>query len=248
MLFTKLSINPPVFAHRGASRYAPENTFAAFKKAKELGIQWLEFDVMLSSDNKLVVIHDDTLERTTNFQGYVNSFTYEKLNSFDAGSWFNPQFNQEKIPLLSDVLDWMLHENMSANIEIKALPSKEALTAEIFIELLKHYGSFVKTRLLISSFSLDILYQFKKLNLSYPMGFLMDEWDPHWEKICDELNCSSVNPNQEILTSANVELIKATGRSVFTYTVNEYERAKELFSWGVDAVFSDCPDKIIHPL
>jgi glycerophosphoryl diester phosphodiesterase len=98
---------------------------------------------------------------------------------------------------------------------------------------------------LISSFSLEVLYQTRKLASGIPIGFLMDEWMPDWESYCDALECVSVHPNQDILSEDRISEIKATGRKVFSYTVNDAKYAKKLFALGVDAVFSDCPDKIM---
>src|SRR5690242_18360485 len=98
-------INPPVFAHRGANQYAPENTLAAFRKAKALGITWLELDVMLSKDQQVIVMHDETVDRTTNGHGLVNQYSYAALRELDAGSWFDKQFKGEKIPSLYEVIE-----------------------------------------------------------------------------------------------------------------------------------------------
>lgn len=248
MPFTKFRIDPPVFAHRGASQYAPENTMTAFAKAKALGIRWLEFDVMLSADDQLVVIHDDTIDRTTDGSGYVSDHSYEQLSALDAGFWFEPIFAGEKIPLLSDLLQWMDKEQMLANIEIKAMPGKEQLTAMRVLETIKQNWSKDIAQLLISSFSLEVLHCVRKLDTACSMGLLMHEWMPEWEKVCDELQCLSVNPNEKIVDQAKIAQFKSTGRSVFCYTVNDVHRARELFSWGVDAVYSDCPDKIVAAL
>lgn len=92
-----------IIGHRGASAYAPENTFAAFEKARELGADFIELDVQLTKDGKLAVIHDDKVDRTTNGTGFVRHFTMKELKKFDAGSWFSPSFQGEKIPDLEDV-------------------------------------------------------------------------------------------------------------------------------------------------
>lgn len=125
-----ISFNPPIIAHRGASKYTPENTFAAFRKAKELGINWVEFDVMLTADGEVVVIHDETLERTTNGTGAVIAQAYSYLRTLDAGSWFDPSFANEKIPTLREVIKLLNELDMFANIEIKAQSGNEETTAK----------------------------------------------------------------------------------------------------------------------
>src|SRR5438445_1086012 len=114
-----------LIAHRGASALAPENTLAAFRKAGEIGAKWVEFDVMLAADGEAVVIHDDTLDRTTNAKGNVCDYPYSYLQTLDAGSWFNPQFSHEKIPTLAEVIGVLRHCKLAANIEIKPSVGKE---------------------------------------------------------------------------------------------------------------------------
>lgn len=234
-----------MFAHRGASYYAPENTLAAFMKAKDLGLRWLEFDVMLTADEKVVVIHDETLDRTTNGSGYVSDYSYKELKNLDAGSWFHPKFSDEKILLLSDLIIWMCKQQMDANIEIKALAGKEDLTAKKVMDVIRCHWIPEKGPPLLSSFSLDILYALRRLDSNCCLGLLMDEWMPNWKAICDELHCVSVHPNEKCLNQEKVSEIKLTHRSVFCYTVNDVDRAQELFSWGVDAIYSDCPKSIL---
>lgn len=232
-----LTFNPPLIAHRGASGLAPENTLAAFIKAKELGINWVEFDVMLTSCGEVVVIHDETVDRTTNGKGLVVEQTYASLKKLDAGSWFNPIFFKERIPTLKQVLELLNKLQLSANIEIKAQLGMEKETVARVLQNLEqtklHYP------FLISSFSLTILENVRKQSSSCLLGFLMDKWLPDWLSLCDQLNCATVNVNERILDHDKVQQIKKSGRFVLAYTVNDAERAKELFSWGVDAVFAD---------
>src|SRR3990167_3541643 len=132
-----IEINPPVIAHRGASAYAPENTFAAFLKAKELGARWLEFDVMLAACGEVVVIHDETLNRTTNQSGLVDHATYADLKTLDAGSWFDPLFSTEIIPTLEMTIDFLYRHQLAANIEMKAPIGKEEITAKKVLDIIQ---------------------------------------------------------------------------------------------------------------
>ena len=110
-----------LFAHRGVSGEAPENTLAALKAAAESGAHGIELDVQLTKDAQIVVIHDETIDRTTNGTGYVKDMTWEQLRTYDAGSWFHPSFKGESIPSLEEVLDVVTahHESMIINIELK---------------------------------------------------------------------------------------------------------------------------------
>jgi glycerophosphoryl diester phosphodiesterase len=108
-----------VSAHRGASGYAPENTFAAFRLANELGADMVELDVHLTADEQLVVLHDDTLERTTMGRGYVRDHTWAEIAALDAGAWYAPEFAGERVPLLDEALDWASDAQMPLSIELK---------------------------------------------------------------------------------------------------------------------------------
>jgi len=112
-------IDPPVIAHRGGSAYAPENTLSAFTKAAQLGMQWVEFDVMLAACGTPIVFHDDLLDRTTNATGEVGVHAYTYLQTLDAGAWFNSKFSGERIPTLAQVLQFLKDVKLCANVEIK---------------------------------------------------------------------------------------------------------------------------------
>lgn len=234
-----LQFIPPLIAHRGASTYAPENTLAAFLKARELGFQWVEFDVQLAACGSVVIIHDDTLNRTTNRQGYVHDFSSEELKIVDAGSWFSSHFAKEKIPTLSEAISCVNAQRLSANIEIKCRDGYEKEIAERVLTVIDQDWKGSHSKFFISSFSFEVLRSVRKKSASCQIAFLMDEWDTEWLKKCDEINAVSVNLNQAILTEERAAMIKSTGRLLLVYTVNDQLRAQELFSWGVDAVFTD---------
>lgn len=245
MLVIPFPIKPPVIAHRGASGYAPENTLAAFLKAKELGINWVEFDVMLASCGEPVVIHDETLERTTNDIGNVIDFPFKYIKTLDAGSWFNPRFAEARVPSLREAIEFLRVHGMAANIEIKAQDGLEEETVKKVLATVKKYWTDEMPKPLLSSFSLSSLEHLRFYSPNCLIGFLMHDWTDEWKEVCDRLNCVSVNVNEEILTEERVQQIKSTQRWLLSYTVNTTERAQELYSWGVDAVFSDYPDEIL---
>src|SRR5687767_2537589 len=118
-----IRFDPPVIAHRGASFYAPENTMAAFRKAAQLGVNWVEFDVVATKDGMPVVFHDDELNRTTNGVGMLSDYSHAYLQTLDAGSWFDARFAGETIPTLAQVLTFLAEMKLNANIELKALGS-----------------------------------------------------------------------------------------------------------------------------
>lgn len=241
----KSSLNPPIIAHRGASAQAPENTAAAFIKAKQLGLHWVEFDVMLASTGEAIIFHDEDLERTTNGKGQLLSSQYLYLKNLDVGSWFNPAFSKERILTLEDALELFHAYQLAANLEIKPLPGQEPIIVKRVFEILSSFAGKLPQPLLISSFSPEVLKQVRKISSECLIGVLIDEWQDHWEAFCREVKATSVNMNQNILTEARVKEIKKHPYLLLTYTVNHLERAQQLLSWGVDAIFSDCPDSIL---
>lgn len=235
---------PPVIAHRGASAYAPENTMAAFTKAAQLGVKWIEFDVMLAACGEPIIFHDDYLERTTNGYGTPGEYAYNYLHGLDAGAWFNPIYSGERIPTLRQALDFFKHAKIDANIEIKPLPGQDKQTVTRVLQEINTYFPDLIDNFLFSSFSIPALEALRQYSPQLRLGLLMHEWLPDWPMISESINCSSINVNESILTPEKAKKIKNTGRSLLCYTVNSRERAEELFKWGVDAIFSDVPDII----
>lgn len=242
MATTFIRPNPPVIGHRGACAYAPENTMASFIKAAQLNLQWVEFDVMLSSDDIPIIFHDTTLNRTTNGRGKVNHYPYAYLQTLDAGKWFDYTFSGERIPTLLTVIQFLQEAKMSANIEIKTLPESEEKLIQHVMRELQPYLAKNNNQFLFSSFSFSALHLLRKIAPHCHIGMLLDTWEPNWKNISLALDCVAVNVNHNILTEKIAQEIKALGKILCCYTVNDPTRAHELYTWGVDAVFSDAPD------
>jgi glycerophosphoryl diester phosphodiesterase len=243
-----LEFFPPIIAHRGASAYAPENTMAAFTKAAQLDIKWLEFDVMLTAVGEPIVFHDDTLDRTTNGSGDVGRYPYSILRTFDAGAWFDTRFSGEQIPTLKSVLEFLQNTKMSANVEIKPLPGQDEKTAIRALAEISTYFPSSSSSILFSSFSVKALQTLRAHSAECLIGLLLHEWESDWQYISESLNCVSIHVNEEIMTREKAQEIKSMGKKLLCYTVNQPVRALELYSWGVDAVFSDAPDRILKVL
>lgn len=239
-----LQFKPPVIGHRGACAYAPENTMASFIKAAQLTIKWVEFDVMPTSDGVPIIFHDETLNRTTDGRGLVSDFPYTYLRSLDAGKWFNPIYSGEHIPTLATVLEFLQEMKMSANIEIKASPALEASLISRVIKDMQPLLAKANDSFLFSSFSFSALELLRKTAPECQLGMLLHEYEPRWKVLCQELNCVSVHVNNEIITEKTAHEIKSMGKKLLIYTVNDPLRSNDLYSWGVDAVFSDVPDLI----
>lgn len=244
----KLKFQPPVIGHRGACGYAPENTMTSFTKAVQMGVKWIEFDCMLTATGEVIIIHDEKLKRTTNGTGRVQDYPLGQLLSLDAGAWFSPIYSGEKIPTFLQLLDFLKDTDISANVELKPqIGLEEKLVDRVIMEI-NRSGFFAmdSKKLLFSSFSFTTLDYLRKRSPHAQIGLLLHQWEPDWQSIEKNLHCVSIHVNQEILERDQCSLIKDKNKSLLSYTVNDPKRALELFSWGVDAVFSDYPDVIIH--
>lgn len=229
-------------AHRGATAYTPENTFAAFDRAKALGARALEFDVMCTADGELFVFHDETLERTTNGQGRVIEASGQYLATLDAGSWFAKRFASEKIPRLPEVLQWLVAHNIQANIELKPAPGMAASLAKAFVACLKAYWPAGAPLLWVSSFDVDALRVCAKLSPKLPIAVLFHKWDKSGLQLAKELKAMAIHLNQYAVKPYRVALIKNAGYKLCIYTVNMKKQAKIYFDLGADALITDYPD------
>lgn len=231
-----------VIGHRGACGYAPENTLTAMTKAQELGVKWVEFDVKLTKCGELIIFHDDDLARTTNGNGLVAQHDLMTMGQLDCGSWFSEQYVGEKIPTFKELLSHVSNLQLSINIEIKPCSGRElATTLQTIQDVVAHWPPSAPAPL-ISSFSTVALEAASQWH--FPLGYLIENWDPKWEDVVERCHCVALHVNQTQLTEERVNYVKSKGLLLLAYTVNEPQRAKQLFSWGVDSVFSDYPDQI----
>ena len=216
---------PWIIAHRGYRQKYPENTLAAFQAAMETGVSMIELDVNFSRDRKVVVIHDPTLERTTNGHGAVSDYTMEELKQLDAGSWFDPRFADQHLPELSEVLDLVIGRAM-VNIEIKAHAYEhnhppDAIEKQV-VELVKQKN--MQDSVLISSFEIDILVQIA--SMQEPAAIALISKTPASSRIieiCTSLKVFSWHPNQSDRYAAPGGLMHVAGLKVFPYNVDTYE-------------------------
>src|SRR3990167_490105 len=238
---SSICFNPPIIAHRGGAGCAPENTLAAFANAKTCAVTWVEFDVQITADKQVVVFHDETLDRTSNGTGKLVDYSYTDLLTLDVGSWFSSEFNNERIPLFREVMQFLAKENMAANIELKPQRGQEeALIIEVIKEL--QQVALVQSRMLFSSFSIPALQCLRHYAPQYWLGLLMDKWLDNWYELCQTLQCVSIHVNHQLLDLYRVQSIKEREKMVLCYTVNSLQRAEELLAWGIDAIFSDYPE------
>ncbi|QDX28518.1 glycerophosphodiester phosphodiesterase [Dickeya poaceiphila] len=235
---------PAIVAHRGGGSLAPENTLAAIDVGAQHGHKMIEFDAKLSQDGHIFLLHDDTLERTSNGWGVAGELPWDKLVGLDAGSWYSSQFQGERLPLLSEVAKRCEQYGMAANIEIKPTTSCEEQTGRVVALAARELWRNHPVAPLLSSFSVDALAAAQQAVPELPRGLLLDEWDDDWRALTTRLGCVSIHLNHRLLDEARVRQLKDAGLRILVYTVNQPDRARTLLLWGVDCICTDRIDLI----
>jgi len=236
---------PLIIAHRGASAYAPENTLSAFKKAIELGTDGIELDVHLSKDGEVVVIHDFTVDRTSNGTGRVSQMPLKELKALDFGSWFLDKYRNERIPLLREVLELLQGWDGLLNIEIKRnrLEGCSPIEEKV-LDLLDTYGFAEKT--IISSFDHYSLMKVNEIEPSMRICplYIADLFKP-WE-YAGMLNAFAIHPHYHTVTPDLVKQCHEHNINVNPYTVDCPEHIRLMIDAGVDGIITDVPDVAIQ--
>lgn len=233
---------PAVFAHRGVSAQAPENTLAAFQLALDQNVDGIELDVRMSADGQVVVIHNSTIDHTTNGKGAVRKLSFHNLREFDAGSWFSPEFAGERIPSLDEVLN-LVEDKLITNIELKSYGFPGDQLPKKVSEIVKRHG--LGKRIMVSSFRPLTLFKIKKLMPDVPIGLLM------FPEIRGAIvmmifggskKFFSINPHFSSFTPKMLQQVKIKGKKVIAHTVNESEDIRRLFDMGIDGIITDNPE------
>ena len=230
-----------LFAHRGVSGEAPENTLAAFKAAAESGAHGIELDVQLSKDGQIVVIHDETIDRTTNGTGYVKDMTSEQLRTYDAGSWFHPSFKGESIPSLEEVLDVVTahHDSMIINIELKNDLIDYPQLEEKVLELLNEKG--MKEQTIISSFNPESLKKVRELDPDIETGFLFEGIPANILDRIKPLQVNAIHCDASFAQSPKGRNVMDMGMPLRVFTINTMEEFQLVKKAGVEVVMTDYP-------
>ncbi|WP_192459506.1 glycerophosphodiester phosphodiesterase [Musicola keenii] len=235
---------PAIVAHRGGGALAPENTLAAIDVGARHGHRMMECDAKLSQDGQIFLLHDDTLERTSNGWGVAGELPWDKLVGLDAGAWFSGQFRGERLPLLSEVARRCAQYDMAVNIEIKPTTGCEGETGRAVALAARELWRAQPIAPLLSSFSVEALEAAQQAAPELPRGLLLDEWDDDWLALTKRLGCVSIHLNHKLLDDARVKQLKDAGLHILVYTVNQPERARMLLQWGVDCICTDRIDLI----
>jgi glycerophosphoryl diester phosphodiesterase len=237
---------PGVIGHRGAAAYAPENTLEGIREAANRGARWVEFDAKLTGDGVVILMHDDTLDRTTSGHGPVAQATYREIGLLDAGSWFGAAWRGAQVPRLAEALALLLELDMQANIEIKPCGGREVETARAVVEVVQRDWPAGRPWPLLSSFSRASLEEARTGAPDIPRGFLIWKFAADWEAAASGLGCVSIHCADRHLTSPWADAIRKAGFALAVYTVNDPVRALELKAWGVQCLITDRPDVIIE--
>ncbi|MCF6093303.1 glycerophosphodiester phosphodiesterase [Microaerobacter geothermalis] len=232
---------PLVFAHRGASSEAPENTKAAFLKALEQGTDGLEFDVQLSKDNKVVIFHDENLERITSLQGFIKDYYADELKQIDIGSWFHKKFSNERILLLDELLSYISRHRLPLIIELKNafLPYPE-LEKKV-IHLVENYQ--LQDHVILSSFVPNSLRECKKWGPDIETAMLYFPMFRTPFQLAKEVGASQIHAPWKYVNEGFMEQAQSHGLKVCPYTIDRRETILKMVRLGVDSFITNKPGK-----
>nr|WP_261384284.1 glycerophosphodiester phosphodiesterase family protein [Planococcus sp. CPCC 101016] len=239
-------------AHRGASGHAPENTMEAFQKGFEMKSDYIEIDVQMTKDGELVVIHDTTVNRTTDGTGKVGDLTLQEIKQLDAGSWFSKDFAGESVPTFEEVLD-AFRGKVGILIELKSpelYPGMEAEIADALIE--RNMSKPNNNKIIIQSFNHESMKKSKELLPNLSHGVLTGG---SWANVTEEqlaqfsTYADYFNPTMSIVTDELVNDVHEAGMEIFPYTSRSQEQALRLFALNVDGIITDFPEHVYyHPV
>ncbi|MFV8343426.1 glycerophosphodiester phosphodiesterase [Flavobacterium sp. XS2P39] len=229
--------------HRGLKGYAPENTLVSFQKALEMQVDGIELDVHLSADGELMVIHDATIDRTTNGTGFVNKLSLRELKAFRISGATDARLLEEQaqqIPTLSEVFD-LVNQDSFINIELKSYE-----TAEKVVSLIEKYTKkgWKYDRFLISSFDWNALQQVAFLNDKIPIGVLTESNLDLALAFAKFIQAKSIHPHFHLLTKENTAQMQKKGLQVFPWTINESEDIQKIKAFNVTGIITDFPNRI----
>jgi glycerophosphoryl diester phosphodiesterase len=230
--------------HRGAKGYEPENTLVSFQKALDMQVDGIELDVHLSADGELIVIHDETIDRTTNGKGFVNALSLRELNAFRINGNHDPRHLAElaqQIPTLAAVFD-LVNQDCFINIELKSYQ-----VADKVVSLIEKYVTkkgWKYDRFLVSSFDWNALQQVAFLNDKIPIGVLTETDLDLALAFAKFIQAKSIHPHFHLLTKENTAQMQEKGLQVFPWTINEVEDIQKIKTFNVNGIITDFPNRI----
>ena len=239
---------PIIFAHRGDFAHAPENTLPSFQQALQKGADGVELDAKLTSDGHVIVIHDSTVDRTTDGKGRVTSLTLEAIRKLDAGRWFNEKFAGTKVPLLEEVFE-MVGTDKMINIELTNYSSpRDGLVVKV-CELIKRHNNH--SQILFSSFFSSNLKIAAQTLPEIPRGLLaMPGWVGLWARSFGFMfgDYQALHPHISNASREQMQRAHRLKRRVHVWTANTPEEINRLKEWGVDGIITDEPQTAVRAL
>jgi glycerophosphoryl diester phosphodiesterase len=235
---------PLNFGHRGAPKAAPENTLASFQKAREMGADGVELDVMLCADGEVVAMHDFVVERTTDGHGRVRDLTLAQLKALDAGAWFGPQFAGERVPTLREVAAWAA-DHMLLNIELKSVSIRADGLEEKVIAIVREYG--LEHRVVLSSFNPLALRRVKKIAPTLHTGLLYAGHLPIYLRrawLRPLVRPNALHPQYEMVTDAYLWWARRKGYRVNVWTPDQTLDMQRLIDQKMDMIITNRPDAL----
>ena len=237
-----------VVGHRGFSGVAPENTIASFKKAMEIGVDMIELDVHLSKDGQVVVIHDDTLNRTTNGKGKVVSYTLNELKQLDAGSWFGSQFSGERIPTLKEVSE-LTRGQVLLCIELKGGDLGQYTLKDLADRSLQEVEKAgMLSQVLFASFDSSAIERIREKNPRIPVALIYSRSWSSPQEVTGGRPIPVLSCRGTVLTQTNASKARQQGIKVLVWTVNTEEHMEQFVNMGVDGIITDHPNRLIKIL
>lgn len=238
----------PLIGHRGVAAHAPENTLASLRKAAEMGLRWVEFDVRLSRDGHVMLFHDEHLSRTTDGRGRLGEHDLAVLKTLDAGSRFSPLFRGEQIPTLAEAIAVLRPLNLGANVELKPDSGRERETARAVVQVLRdalrNDWPAALPAPVISSFSMLALSESAAAAPEWEHALLVKTIPDDWQRRLAALGARALHCNARWLGPKRAAQVRGVGVPLRCYTVNSAAMAQKLFGWGVNAVFTDAPERL----
>ncbi|EGQ8023754.1 glycerophosphoryl diester phosphodiesterase [Vibrio vulnificus] len=233
---------PMIVGHRGVAGSYPENTRVSVQAAIDLGLSWVEIDVQPTKDNVLVVCHDHTIDRCSNGKGRVDAYSLKELQAFDFGGWFDEAFAGEQIMTLESLLNLAAEYDLGLNIEVK-VDNHDVGKVALNLKNLLDKSPLTADKILLSSFSHDIILQLHQHCPGYKLGVLSERLSQRDRQVLKEVNAFSCNLNYRWITEKHIRDLKTGGYQIWCYTVNQADKFRYLDK--VDAIFSDHPERFI---
>lgn len=239
-----------IISHRGANKYAPQNTLPAFERSIQLGVDGFETDVHMTKDGVPVICHNYTINDTSNGMGRISSYNLDEIKKFDFGSYFAPKFKGTPLPTLDEFLELVASSDIEImNIELKSPKERETGIVEKTIKAVRAHNLF--DRLLISSFDSKLLVEAKAIDEKCRTGYL---YSPNLFDspvilvypfaFAKKIKVDALHPMDIYVNSLYVKQAHKMGLKVNVWTVNSEKKIRKMIHYGVDGIITDCPDRV----